>query len=40
MEYRYLTNILCILLFVISIVCIWMIKERLLRNEKEKENGK
>lgn len=37
-DHRYLTNLLAIVLFVISIVCVWMIKEKLLRNEKEKEN--
>ena len=37
---KYLTNIMSIIIFTISLICIYFIEERLLRNEKENENKK
>ena len=37
---KYLTNVMSIIIFTISLICIYFIEERLLRNEKENENKK
>ena len=34
---KYLTNVMSIIIFTISLICIYFIEERLLRNEKENE---
>ena len=36
-EEKYLTNVMSIVVFTISLICIYFIEERLLRNEKENE---
>ena len=35
---KYLTNVMSIIIFSISLICVFFIEERLLRNEKENEN--
>ena len=35
---KYLTNVMSIIIFGVSLICVFFIEERLLRNEKENEN--